>query len=181
MIKKILPQRSIFYFTHSFNGYPLAFFIAIWQYIDMFCVNCFNKNTTVTNSRPNKKQPQIWRRRQCNRCGYTFTTHERPSLADNKKISLATGMTDIFNLGKLIISISRSFTHNPHEAAYSSLWLAQTVENLLSTEHEIIRPEDIAAITHQTLRQYDEAAAMQYALQHNLLKSIKRRGRPSLA
>jgi len=147
----------------------------------MFCVNCFNKSTSVTNSRPNKNQAQIWRRRQCSKCGHTFTTHERPSLADNKKITLADGKTNDFNLGKLIISISRSFSHAPNEAAYNSLWLAQTVENLLSTEHETIRPENIAAITHKTLRQYDEAAAMQYALHHNLLKSIKRRGRPSLA
>ena len=147
----------------------------------MFCINCFNKHTSVSNSRPNKKQALIWRRRQCNSCGYTFTTHERPSLADNKKISLPNGKTDEFNLGKLIISISRSFSHAPDEATYNSLWLAQTVENILSTEQEVIRPENIAAITHHTLRQYDEAAAMQYALHHKLLKSIKRRGRPSLA
>lgn len=110
-----------------------------------------------------------------------FTTHERPSLADNKPICLPDGKTDIFNLGKLTLSIARAFTHNPHEAQYNALWLAQTVEDTLSAERESITPEDIAAATHQVLRRYDELAALQYAAKHQLIVSLKRRrGRPSL-
>lgn len=148
----------------------------------MFCVNCFNKATSVTNSRGNKKQPQIWRRRKCPHCGVIFTTYERPSLAENKPVHLNTGGTEAFNLGKLLLSISRSFSHSPRDAAYSSFHLAQSVEDILSTEREIITPEDIAATTHQVLRRFDESAAMQYALHHSLITSTrKRRGRPSLS
>jgi transcriptional repressor NrdR len=146
----------------------------------MFCINCFHKNTTVANSRPHKKQPDVWRRRQCAQCGITFTTHERPSLADNKPIVLPSGRTDTFNLGKLILSISKSFTHAPQEAEYNALWLAQTVEDTLSTEREVITPEDIEATTHAVLKRFDELAAIQYAAQHQLITSLKRRGRPSL-
>jgi transcriptional regulator NrdR family protein len=148
----------------------------------MFCVNCFNPSTSVTNSRGNKKQPQIWRRRKCPNCDTVFTTYERPSLAENKPVHLAAGKKEAFNLGKLLLSISRSFTHSPSDATYSSLHLAQSVEDILSTEREIITPEDIAATTHQVLRRFDESAAMQYALRHSLITSTrKRRGRPSLS
>lgn len=109
-----------------------------------------------------------------------FTTHERPSLADNTPIALASGEADVFNLGKLTISISKAFHHAPQEAEYSSLALAQTVESTLSTQLKMITPEDIEAITHQTLKQYDELAAMQYAAQHQLISSTRKRGRPSL-
>lgn len=146
----------------------------------MFCVNCFHKNTSVANSRPHKKQPQIWRRRKCSQCGMIFTTYERPSLADNKPIHRSDGTTSTFNLGKLIISISKSFTHNPKEAAHNSLWLAQTVEDTLSTQYKTITPEDIEVVTHQTLKRFDELAAVQYAAQHRLISSTRRRGRPSL-
>jgi transcriptional repressor NrdR len=146
----------------------------------MFCINCFHHRTTVTNSRPNKKQPQIWRRRSCPECATIFTTYERPSLADNKVIHLPDGETDTFNLGKLIISISKSFSHNPNEAQYSSLWLAQTIEDTLSSQREVITPEDIEAATHQVLKKYDELAAVQYAAQHRLISSTRKRGRPSL-
>jgi transcriptional repressor NrdR len=147
----------------------------------MFCINCFHKNTAVVNSRPHKKQPSVWRRRKCSNCGQTFTTFERPSLADNKPIHLSDSKTDIFNLGKLIISISKAFTHSPQDAEYNALWLAQTVEDTLSTQHQTITPEDIEAVTHQTLKRFDELAAVQYAAQHQLISSTRqRRGRPSL-
>jgi transcriptional repressor NrdR len=146
----------------------------------MFCINCFNPSTAVANSRPHKKRPSVWRRRSCGKCGAVFTTHERPSLADNKTITLSDGSEDTFNLGKLTISISKAFHHSQEEAEYSSFALAQTVEDTLSTQLKTITPEDIEAVTHQTLKQYDELAAMQYAAQHQLISSVKKRGRPSL-
>lgn len=163
-----------------FLCYPLALYIAVCHYIDMFCINCFNKSTAVANSRPNKKQPQVWRRRSCSNCHATFTTYERPSLADNKLISLPDSTTDTFNLGRLILSIAKAFTHSPNDAKYNTLWLAQTVEDILSTERQTLHPDDIAATTHQVLKKFDELAAVQYAAQHQLISSTRRRGRPSL-
>jgi transcriptional repressor NrdR len=146
----------------------------------MFCINCFHKNTAVINSRPHKKQPLVWRRRQCSECGTTFTTHERPSLTDNKPVVLPSGKTDTFNLGRLIISIARAFTHAPEQGKQSSLGLAQTIEDILSTEQTVITPEDIEVTAHTVLKRFDELAALQYAAQHGLISSVRRRGRPSL-
>jgi transcriptional repressor NrdR len=146
----------------------------------MFCINCFHKSTSVANSRPNKKQPQVWRRRTCSNCHTTFTTYERPSLADNKPITVLDGSTDTFNLGRLVLSIAKAFTHSPNDAKYHTLWLAQTVEDTLSTERQTITPEDIAATAHQVLKKFDELAAVQYAAQHHLISSTRKRGRPSL-
>jgi hypothetical protein len=61
------------------------------------------------------------------------------------------------------------------------LWLAQTVEDILSTEYPTITPDDIAAVTHQTLKQFDELAAVQYGARHRLIASTRKRGRPSLS
>ena len=147
----------------------------------MFCINCFHTNTSVANSRPHKKQPSVWRRRKCSKCGTIFTTYERPSLADNTPISLPDGGKDTFNLGRLILSIAGAFTHNPTEGQYNALWLAQTVEDTLSTQRTSITPQDIEATTHQVLKKYDELAAVQYAAKHQLIFSTRRqRGRPSL-
>lgn len=148
----------------------------------MFCINCFQPISRVSNSRPHKKHPIVWRRRSCSKCHMTFTTYERPSLTENKKITLSAGATGHFNLGKLVISIASAFTHRSDEAKYHSLWLAQTVEDILSTQYPVITPDDIAAVTHQTLKQFDELAAVQYAARHGLIASTrKRRGRPSLS
>lgn len=146
----------------------------------MFCINCFHKKTHVTNSRPHKKSPSVWRRRQCPKCSTVFTTTERPSLADNKPISLPDS-TDTFSLSRLTISIASAFTHDAQRARYDALWLAQTVEDILSTEYTVITPEDITAVTHQVLKRFDELAAVQYAARHQLITMTRRRGRPSLS
>lgn len=148
----------------------------------MFCINCFYPSTKVTNSRPSKKEPNTWRRRHCTKCSTTFTTRERPSLAEATEVTSSGGGTkEPFNLGKLTVSIAKAFAHSQKDAQYNSLWLAQTVENTLATQREAITAEDIGAVTHSTLKHYDELAAMQYAAQHGLISSIRRRGRPSLA
>lgn len=146
----------------------------------MFCINCFHSSTNVSNSRPQKKTPQIWRRRTCANCGKTFTTYERPSLADNKPVTLSSGKTEQFNSGRLIISISSSFIHDQEKAKRDPLWIARTVEDTLSTDKEPLTPQRIARETHETLKRYDEIAAIQYAAKHKLISSTRRRGRPSL-
>jgi transcriptional repressor NrdR len=146
----------------------------------MFCINCFHPSTNVANSRPNKKQPLVWRRRSCSQCGTIFTTTERPTLTHTQTVHLPAGETIPFNIGKLIISLSKAFQHNPQEGELASLELAQTIETTLLTEIKTITPEDIEVIAHQVLKHYDELAAMQYAAQHQLVTTSKRRGRPSL-
>lgn len=178
--KQIYPPAGgyIIFPTISY-GFPLAILIGICQYIDMFCINCFHPTTNVTNSRGKKKHALVWRRRHCPNCGHTFTTHEKPSLEDNQKVHLPSGKVASFNIGHLILSIAKAFTHSEKMAKNHSLALAETVEEKLSTQKQIITPEEIAAVTHAVLRQFDELAALQYAAQHDLITSIRKRGRPS--
>ncbi|MEO5950811.1 MAG: hypothetical protein ABIQ04_05180 [Candidatus Saccharimonadales bacterium] len=140
----------------------------------MFCVNCFQPKTKVINSRGGMKHASVWRRRHCTSCGANFTTYEKPSVAENKSVLLNDGATTVFNIGKLIVSIASSFGHDKKKADYDSLWLAQTVEDILSTQIRSISSEDIAAITHQTLKAFDDLAAMQYAARHQLITSSRK-------
>jgi transcriptional repressor NrdR len=147
----------------------------------MICIYCFHVKTSVANSRPHKKQPQNWRRRTCQACNKTFTTYERPS-SDELLVKRTNGSTEGFNLGKLIQSIARASTHNKKQADYDSLHLARTIELGLVTragDTLTIATEIISDMTHSTLKRYDELAAMQYAMQHGLIVSVRRRGRPS--
>lgn len=147
----------------------------------MFCINNPHEKTKVVNSRTSKKAPVVWRRRQGIESGVTFTTYERPSLADNKPVTLPDGSQDIFTIGRLIISIAAAFAHDQHAARYDSQSIAQTVEDTLSCSNDALTPEAIARTTYTTLKRYDELAAVQYAAQHHLIGSIRRRGRPSFS
>lgn len=151
----------------------------------MICINCFHAKTKVSNSRPHKKQSGTWRRRQCESCQTTFTTYERPALDDGVKVTYGAGMSHItttFSLSKLTLSIAGSFSHDQAASQLHSLDLAQTVEQLLITQVKQPSVDDIAAVTHQVLKRFDELAALQYAASHGLVNAVrKRRGRPSIS
>ena len=146
----------------------------------MICINCFHAKTTVTNSRPHKSQSGTWRRRKCVQCQQAFTTHERP--ASELLVLSGAGNSDSepFMLAKLCLSIAEALRHDKHYQAAYSLDLAQTVEQQLLVQIKNPSRDDIAAITHQTLKRFDELAALQYGAKHQLLTSIRRRGRPSI-
>lgn len=146
----------------------------------MICINCFHEKTNVINSRQHKKRSSTWRRRACRNCGAVFTTYETPSL-DGRLILNHTEHTQPFNIGKLTISIAKSFQHDTQSANFASFSLAQTVEERLLANVREPSVDDIAAITHSTLKAYDPMAALQYAAQHELITMKRRPGRPSTA
>jgi len=165
--------------------FPLAFLIAVCQYIDMICVNCFHGKTKVTNSRSHKKKSGTWRRRQCESCGNVFTTYEKPALDESVTIHYSgtnnSGVSAPFSLSNLTVSIAASFSHDQVARQLHSLPLAETVEQLLITEVRQPSADDITATTHQVLKRFDELAALQYAAAHGLVETTRRRrGRPSI-
>lgn len=149
----------------------------------MICIKCFHEKTHVTNSRQNKKYPTTWRRHICDQCGYSFTTYEKPAIS--LVVISQDGKKNNFSIGKLILSIARSFNHDDRLAASYSYDLANTIQDkltLLQNEHTI-SPQYIAKITYSILQNFDQIAALQYAAQHNLItpQRKKRRGRPSFS
>ncbi len=146
----------------------------------MICINCFHEKTRVTNSRQHKKHPSVWRRRMCEQCQTIFTTKEIPA-TENLHILHRDKTSSPFNLGKLIISIGRSFQHNKKLADQHSLDLALTVQAILITQTKHPSTDDVSAVAHGVLKRFDQMAALQYAAQHDLITHRKRPGRPVIS
>lgn len=150
----------------------------------MICINCFHRKTSVTNSRPHKKGSGTWRRRECTNCGHAFTTYEKPALESKIAVAYDAAGTELlsapFSLSKLTLSIAASFTHDKTAQQLHSLPLAETVEQQLISQVKQPSNDDIAAVTHQVLKRFDELAALQYAATHGLVEATRKRGRPSV-
>lgn len=81
-----------------------------------------------------------------------------------------------------MLSIAAAASHNPEIGQFQSYELASTVENRLLRRLEgagELRSAAIAEETYATLKRFDELTALQYAAQHHLITSVRRRGRPS--
>lgn len=149
----------------------------------MICINCSNE-TKVTNSRPHKKTPSVWRRRQCKACGTLFTTME--IVADNAyvfRVVKAGAIPDDFSLPRLMMSVAASLAHRPtHASADEAYWLAQTVaQNIQATATDTVTARALAEETWKVVSHFDATAGIQYGARHGLLQNTAqkpRRGRP---
>jgi len=153
--------------THTSPGtFPLAKTIAACQYIDMVCIYCASK-TNVTNSRPQKRLLQVWRRRHCTQCGALFTTNEVVDLSTSLVVRHANGPVRPFSRDKLFVSVLRAVGHRsePVEDA-GALTATITAKLLHSTTTATISPADIVKTALDVLKRFDKAAAVQYQAYH---------------
>jgi transcriptional regulator NrdR family protein len=143
----------------------------------MICVKCHNPSTTVTNSRPHKKTSSIWRRRNCNNCGYTFTTEEHPKIELTVIVNGFDTPSSSYSLSKLSVSLARAFTHDIDLGARSALDLATTITTTISSEHNspTITPTEIARYAHIILERFDQRAGLQYGLAHHIVAPPSRK------
>lgn len=148
----------------------------------MICIYCLHQKTTTPNSRPHKAAPVTWRRRACPQCHNIFTTYERPSLEDVTIVSDASlTHPQKFSLGELAHSIYDALPHSKSRAN-DSYELARSVELHIIKKYDIFSPitrRVLAKESYEIVKRFDAVAGLQYAAQHQLITSIRRRGRPS--
>ena len=132
----------------------------------MFCFRCQGA-TQVSNSRPHKKTPQVWRRRNCTECGSTFTTYERINLIDELQIQTVNGSIK-YNPGELLQSLIECFAHKSVVSS-DAYWLMRSIEDgLAAHDLPVISEAAYQKRIYTTLHNFDELAGIQYAARHGL-------------
>ena len=155
----------------------------------MFCINCTHKKTSVVNSRPLKKNHEVWRRRQCAKCGCTFTTREKPDYSDLFKVTGGgKGVSTPYDKAKLTISLLRVFDSTGLDVT-DVYWLVETIEEKLIDFKK--QPGDLPVLltkgqvrdaADNTLANYHPIAGLTYGSAHGIVKPTNKRsrGRPRL-
>ncbi len=147
----------------------------------MFCINCFHSKTQVTNSRPQKKQPSIWRRRHCPSCGTDFTTYENIAL-DELLLIVKADKKMPYNRGKLLASLIDALRPTGDDLS-QAYWLVVTIEEKLLSDHKArgawqkIESTALATLAYQTLLAYNRVAGLSYGTSHGLVSMGQKRGR----
>jgi transcriptional repressor NrdR len=130
----------------------------------MVCIYC-GGNTSVTNSRLNKKLNRVWRRRACEACGEIFSTYEQADRAKAWRVAKGKTLSD-FERDRLFISLHKSLGHRP-SAISDAAALADTVVMLLTKRPEgVISAQELSQAAYGVLKRFDGAAATHYAAFH---------------
>ena len=132
----------------------------------MVCIQC-GENTQVTNSRLQRRNNHIWRRRRCTRCGSVFTTSEVPDYGKAWRVHSPSGRLTAFSRDKLLLSLYDSCQHRS-SALEDASGLAETVIRKLqgSVKDGIIESKVIVQTTLVALNRFDKAAGVRYDALH---------------
>ena len=131
----------------------------------MRCPFC-ESDTSVEISRPSRKIPTVWRRRQCGNCGKVFSTREKPDLSLSITVKKEAGQTEPFSEDKLLISIYGCFSHRK-DALEASRGLADTALRLLLPRLSgSIDNGEIKITVLKILKRFDKAAYTYYRVHH---------------
>src|SRR5690625_3614666 len=137
----------------------------------MNCTNCDYKSTKVLDSRPIEEGCAIRRRRECDRCGFRFTTFERieelPLIVVKKD-----GTRQEYSREKLIRGLIKACEKRP-------VPLSKIEEIALSVEKEIrniglseVDSKDIGEMVMERLSDVDEVAYVRFASVYRQFKDI---------
>ncbi|HVC36748.1 MAG TPA: hypothetical protein VNE40_04905 [Candidatus Dormibacteraeota bacterium] len=132
----------------------------------MVCIYC-GLRTAVVNSRHQKRQNQIWRRRKCLSCGAIFTSHESANYNALLQVKATNGQLQAFSRDKLFLSLYNSLQHRP-EALDEAAGLSDTVIGRIarSAEEPIINVTTISHVVCVALLRFDRIAANHYQAFH---------------
>lgn len=149
------------FFPHVFCSYPLAFLLALCQYIDMVCIYC-GSPTNVSNSRQTKRSNAVWRRRSCNSCKSVFTTTETVDLSSALRVQENETVLTPFNRARLAGSIYEACKHLNKPAETADELTNTVITSLLQGRTAIISLEELTSLTSSILNRFDHAAGVQY-------------------
>ena len=134
----------------------------------MVCIYC-GQPTAVTNSRHQKRNNTIWRRRTCKTCAQIFTTIERPDLFASIVIR-SNDMLHGFNRDTLFVSIYEACKHRS-DALSDATELTQTILGVVLhtvSPQGTLERSTLAKTAHSILERFDTTAAAVYRAYHTI-------------
>lgn len=132
----------------------------------MVCIHC-GGTTQVTNSRPQKRLNQIWRRRQCISCKAVFTSEEAADYGAAWMIRSASGAVEPFLRDKLLISLLGSLKHRKDALKDAGALTNTVIQKLVDGRPGAdIDARTIAQTAQVALNRFDPVASTHYAAFH---------------
>jgi transcriptional repressor NrdR len=135
----------------------------------MVCIYCGGE-TKVTNSRLQRRNNQVWRRRQCQTCQSVFTTHESVELESSLSV-IKHGANTPFLSDLLLKELMSALSHRKDVYTASREVLGTIVRKLLTLPQKpSFHPTDISKITLGVLKRFDRRAYLRYLADHPSLQ-----------
>ena len=132
----------------------------------MVCIHC-GEHTQVINSRAQRRNNQVWRRRQCVGCNSVFSTEEAIQLAAVWAVRGKSGSLGHFQRDKLFLSLYRSCQHRNNAAGDAAALTSTVIKKLLGhVKDGSLDSQIIARYAQVVLNRFDRTASTHYQAFH---------------
>lgn len=138
----------------------------------MQCPVCAHDETRVIDTRLSPDGTSVRRRRECDACGFRFSTFEEIELLDVRVVK-RDGTREMYSRDKLERGLLRALEKRSHtESDIRGLVHAieRDIQRLKSDE---IRSSDIGEIVMVNLRQFDKVAYIRFASVYRSFEDVK--------
>ena len=135
----------------------------------MICIYC-GGDTRVINSRHQRRNNQVWRRRQCLVCGSVLTTHEAVELESALSVNV-NGALRPFLPDLLLKELMMALQDRKDAYTASGEVLATIIRKLLALPQKpVYLPRDISKTTAEVLKRFDKQAYLRFVAEHPSLQ-----------
>lgn len=129
---------------------------------ELKCAKCNYKHSRVLDSRPIENGDTIRRRRECERCGFRFTTFERKEEAP-LIIVKKDGTRQEFDREKLIRGLMRACEKRPVPIEDIEKVAVEVEQDIRNSEQPEIHSQQIGEMVLDRLSKIDEVAYVRFA------------------
>ncbi len=137
----------------------------------MKCPSCQHHNTRVVDSRPVEEGKAIRRRRECEQCGYRFTTFEKveeiPLIVVKKE-----GTREEFNRDKILRGLIKACEKRPVPLTVLQEITIEVEKELRNQGASEIKSDIIGEMVMDRLAKIDEVAYVRFASVYRQFKDI---------
>lgn len=135
----------------------------------MVCLYC-GGDTEVTNSRKQKRNNQVWRRRRCYRCKSLFTTHEAIDFGLSLLVEVR-GLPGPFVPDRLYTDVLMALSDRPDCYVAAKEVTSTVINGLLELpQSPLFLPPQISLMTAKVLKRLDKRAHLRYTAEHPSLQ-----------
>ena len=127
----------------------------------MRCPKCGHDDTRVIDSRMQDSSNAIKRRRECQSCGYRFTTFER--CEDPIEVLKSDGTTQPFDRNKLLVGLMRATSKRDIDLTQLNALIDDIELELRGGARSAVSSHDIGDMVLKRLEKIDKVAYIRFA------------------
>ncbi len=138
----------------------------------MRCPVCNHDDTKVVDSRISTDGASIRRRRECEKCGFRFSTLEEIELLDLTVVK-RDGRREAYSREKLVRGLEKALEKRPYtETAFQSL-VHKVERDVQKKRRGEITSKDIGEIVMKNLKTFDKVAYIRFASVYRSFEDVR--------